>query len=341
MIVCTRNTAYLKRAWALLPISLAFVLMGDGFSLLTDAPGALAQSGNAALLADLRGQIQRYSCNMPQYATSVAGCRALHARVKTLQSLGNASRSTRQPYTTSSRSNYSGYSSRRTPRPKPPPSSSGGGFFGSLFGGGATQRRNTSRYSSYGMSYQGLNGWSSTYPSYMRSYGRYRTLCVRSCDGYYWPVSFSTTRSGIARDANQCESSCQAPAKLFYHRNPGADVQHMVDLQGKPYVQMENAFRYREEYVPNCRCKPEPWSEAAKQVYESRAKQGANPEQPSLVANAANANGAPAGTPNGYAYPTTATPDRYYPRPAPRRRSRTRYRANDPEHTGRWWAGSW
>ncbi len=340
MFVYRCKTAHLKRIWTSLPISLAFVLVVGGLSLRTNAPGALAQSGNAALLADLRGQIQRYGCNKPQYATSVAGCRILHARVKTLQSPGSASRSTRQPYTNSSRYNSPAYSSRRTPRPSQPPSSSGGGFFGSLFGGGgAPQGRNTRRYSSYGMSYQGLNGWSSTYPSYMRSYGRYRTLCVRTCDGYYYPVSFSTTRSGIARDASQCESSCQVPAKLFYHRNPGADVQHMVDLQGKPYVQMENAFRYREEYVPNCRCKPEPWSEAAKKVYQSRAEQDANPGQPNTKANAADANGAPAGIPNGYAYP--ANPRGYYPRPAPRRRSRTRYRANDPEHTGRWWAGSW
>ena len=38
--------------------------------------------GNAAVLANLRGQIQRYGCNMPQYASSVEGCRELHARVR-------------------------------------------------------------------------------------------------------------------------------------------------------------------------------------------------------------------------------------------------------------------
>ena len=25
--------------------------------------------------------------------------------------------------------------------------------------------------------------------------GNYRTLCVRMCDGYYWPVSFATKRT--------------------------------------------------------------------------------------------------------------------------------------------------
>jgi hypothetical protein len=334
MVGCTVKAAWLKRAWTPWSISLALVLFGSGISLIADAPGARAQSGNAAALASLRGQIQRYGCNLPQYTNSVSGCRALHARMKTLESGGGASvsgvstsRSTAKPYSNSSRYTSSGYSSRRTPRPSPTPSSSGGGFFGSLFGGGGSSRsRNAGRYSSYGMSYQGLGG-----------YGRYRTLCVRTCDGYYFPVSFSTTRSGVRRDANVCQSSCQVPTKLFYHRNPGADVQHMVDLQGKPYVNMENAFRYREEYVPNCRCKPEPWSVAAKEVYEQRAELAETPGQLDTVANATQVSGAP----NGFAYPATATPGGAYPRPRSRRKPRSAYRANDPEHTGRWWAGSW
>lgn len=41
--------------------------------------------GNATVLANLRGQIQRYGCNLPQYASSVEGCRKLHARVRSLQ----------------------------------------------------------------------------------------------------------------------------------------------------------------------------------------------------------------------------------------------------------------
>ena len=44
--------------------------------------------GNAAVLTNLRGQIQRYGCNLPQYASSVEGCRKLHARIRALS--GNA-----------------------------------------------------------------------------------------------------------------------------------------------------------------------------------------------------------------------------------------------------------
>ncbi|MGI9384463.1 MAG: DUF2865 domain-containing protein, partial [Methyloligellaceae bacterium] len=93
--------------------------------------------------------------------------------------------------------------------------------------------------------------------------GTYRTLCVRMCDGYYWPMTFSTSRGGFKRDQQRCQSSCSAPAKLFVHRNPGGNADTMRDLSGKPYSGLPNAFRYRREYVETCRCRPQPWSEAA------------------------------------------------------------------------------
>lgn len=95
--------------------------------------------------------------------------------------------------------------------------------------------------------------------------GTYRTLCVRLCDGYYYPISFSATRDRFARDAKTCESSCGGQARLFVYRNPGADVEDMVDLRGQPYRQLSTAFLYRTEYVPQCRCKPNPWDVEARE----------------------------------------------------------------------------
>lgn len=97
-----------------------------------------------------------------------------------------------------------------------------------------------------------------------REFGTYRTLCVRLCDGYYFPISFSATRDRLARDAKTCESSCGGQARLFVYRNPGADVEDMVDLQGQPYRKLSTAFLYRTEYVPACRCKPNPWDSEAR-----------------------------------------------------------------------------
>jgi hypothetical protein len=86
-------------------------------------------------------------------------------------------------------------------------------------------------------------------------FATYRTLCVRLCDGYYFPVSFSTLPNHFQRDAQVCQSQCAAPAELYYHQNPGGAVEQMVSVSGQPYMSLKSAFRYRKEYVPGCSCK--------------------------------------------------------------------------------------
>lgn len=85
-------------------------------------------------------------------------------------------------------------------------------------------------------------------------YATYRTMCVRKCDGYYFPVSYSTLSSKFAGDADQCASNCAAPAELFIYRNPGEEVEHMISLSGEPYSDLPNAWRYRKEFVKGCSC---------------------------------------------------------------------------------------
>ena len=92
--------------------------------------------------------------------------------------------------------------------------------------------------------------------------GTYRTLCVRLCDGFYFPISSATAGGGLSRDADACNASCGTEARLFYHPNIGGDVDSMVDLTGLAYSAMPNAFRYRKTLVPECRCRPQPWSDA-------------------------------------------------------------------------------
>jgi hypothetical protein len=99
----------------------------------------------------------------------------------------------------------------------------------------------------------------------------YRTLCVRLCDGYYFPISFSTGKDRLARDAKSCERSCGTQARLFVYRNPGNDVEDMVDLRGQPYRKLATAFLYRTEYVPSCRCQPNPWEAEARDRHRGYA----------------------------------------------------------------------
>ena len=84
----------------------------------------------------------------------------------------------------------------------------------------------------------------------------YRTVCVRLCDGYYFPISFSTLPNHFERDAEACQSKCAAPAQLFYYQNPGGAVDQMVSFtDNQLYTKMKTAFLYRKEYVNGCSCK--------------------------------------------------------------------------------------
>ena len=91
----------------------------------------------------------------------------------------------------------------------------------------------------------------------------YRTLCVRLCDGFYFPISFATRGNGLARDAEQCTASCGLEARLFYHPNPGGSVEGMTDLLGRAYSALPTAFTYRKTLVTGCSCRPPPPAVAA------------------------------------------------------------------------------
>lgn len=85
----------------------------------------------------------------------------------------------------------------------------------------------------------------------------YRTMCVRMCDGFFFPVSFATGEEGFGRDAAVCRSMCPgAEAELFVHRNPGESVENLVSVTGMPYGDLENANRFRTAYVEGCGCQP-------------------------------------------------------------------------------------
>jgi len=87
-------------------------------------------------------------------------------------------------------------------------------------------------------------------------YATYRTLCVRLCDGYYFPISFATLPNHFPRDVDACQSRCAAPTELYYHQNPGGAVEEMISVADqKPYTSLRNAFRHRKEYVQGCSCK--------------------------------------------------------------------------------------
>jgi hypothetical protein len=137
----------------------------------------------------------------------------------------------------------------------PPPQS--GGFLNNLFGGGNAT-------SSPPLGDLGP-------PS-----GTYRTVCVRTCDGGYFPVSFATVPARFPDDEKTCKALCPATeAALYAYRNPGEDINQAVSVNGQPYTALPNAFHYRTEFNPSCACKApgQTWSDALKTIDDTAAAQ--------------------------------------------------------------------
>jgi hypothetical protein len=122
----------------------------------------------------------------------------------------------------------------------------GGGFLDNLFGGRTISPPGTSQEI-------GSN---------------YRTICVRTCDGYYFPISFSVPSARFAEDAQACQRMCPAAqVSLYAYHNPGEEVQQAVSTtDGQPYTALPTAFQYRREFNPACSCRGagQSWADAMK-----------------------------------------------------------------------------
>ena len=98
--------------------------------------------------------------------------------------------------------------------------------------------------------------------------GAFRTICVRTCDGYYFPISFSAPASKFADDERTCQRMCPAAeVSLYTYQNPGEEVTQAVSVNGgTPYTALPNAFRYRTSVDPTCSCRRpgQSWAEALK-----------------------------------------------------------------------------
>jgi hypothetical protein len=107
--------------------------------------------------------------------------------------------------------------------------------------------------------------------------GGYRTLCVRTCDGYYFPISNSTSSTRFGEDEQTCQRLCPATeAVLYSHRNPGEDVAQAVANNGRVYKDLANAFRYRREFIAACSCRlpGQSWADALGQIRDSTVERG-------------------------------------------------------------------
>jgi hypothetical protein len=108
--------------------------------------------------------------------------------------------------------------------------------------------------------------------------GTYKTLCVRTCDGFYFPISYSTFPNRFAEDAQACQRLCPAAeVALYSQRSSGEDVNQAVSsTSGRLYTELPNAFAYRKQFNPSCSCKAagQTWADALKQLDDQTVERG-------------------------------------------------------------------
>jgi hypothetical protein len=136
--------------------------------------------------------------------------------------------------------------------------SQGGNFLSNLFGGGNNPNNQP------GVPPADLGPQS----------GTYRTVCVRTCDGAYFPISYATVPARFPDDEKTCKALCPAAeAMLYAHRNPGEDMSSAVSISGQPYTALPTAFKFRSEFNPSCSCKAagQTWADALKSADDKAA----------------------------------------------------------------------
>ncbi len=73
------------------------------------------------------------------------------------------------------------------------------------------------------------------------------TVCVRTCDGGFFPISSNATSFDFARDADTCSKMCPGiDTELFYHDVSNTETSNMMSTtSGAPYSALPNAFAYK------------------------------------------------------------------------------------------------
>jgi hypothetical protein len=115
-----------------------------------------------------------------------------------------------------------------------------------------------------GESYSGLRG-SAGFADISVPGGEYdgslRTLCVRTCDGAFFPISSNAGPADFQRDSETCQRRCPgAETALYYHAMATEETDQMVSAStGEPYSDLPTAFSYKTRDLSQpgqCGCSP-------------------------------------------------------------------------------------
>lgn len=94
--------------------------------------------------------------------------------------------------------------------------------------------------------------------------GGSQAVCVRTCDGGYFPMSFPARRRDLSELQDLCSALCPGTEAKLYTRVPGREISSAVSVEGEPYSDLPNALKFEKTFDKTCSCKPadKTWVEA-------------------------------------------------------------------------------
>jgi hypothetical protein len=89
-------------------------------------------------------------------------------------------------------------------------------------------------------------------------------VCVRTCDGSFFPVSYSGAGSRADSLEDVCRALCPNADMALYSFPFGGTVDEAASPTGEPYANLPNAAKFEKAYDPSCSCrrKGQTWAEA-------------------------------------------------------------------------------
>ncbi len=89
-------------------------------------------------------------------------------------------------------------------------------------------------------------------------------VCVRTCDGSFFPVSYSGAGSRADSLEEVCRALCPNADVALYSFPFGGTIDEAESASGEPYANLSNAGKFEQSYDPGCSCrrKGESWAEA-------------------------------------------------------------------------------
>lgn len=83
-----------------------------------------------------------------------------------------------------------------------------------------------------------------------------RTVCVRTCDGYMFPLANLEGRDALPAHQEACQAACPGAETALYTLRAGQELDRAVSLDGRPYRSLAAAYIYRTRQVQSCACRP-------------------------------------------------------------------------------------